>query len=138
MVFGPSDTNQLLPEISFHADTESLSVADLIARTVALQVSVLQSNGQHTISEIRAVLEQLYLDEQGLAEQQSASLFEEPVNHIVKLDIDLQFVVERAQRAFEQQRYFIFVNGKQTGGLQETLQSAELIDVKFMRLNPQS
>lgn len=137
VVFGDAKSLDGLAEINFTHPFESISIRDLIARSVELQVDELIDKRARTQAEVLAQLDKQFLGDKELkAQAQSGKIaFERPR---LKKDrpIDVALEVERATKAFEAGYFKIFVNGTDHTDLDESVSYQDAMQVKFMRITP--
>lgn len=136
-VSATADSTDTLPDIQFWVPQDTISLRDLIARTVEQQIADLLDNHDRSVRDSQRLLDRHYLDEHEVREQAETgkiALTKPTPNE--RLSINTAEEIKRAQRGFVQQRYMIFINGRQLLDLDEFISYPEAINVKFIRLMP--
>ena len=132
---GPEDA--VLPPVFFSVLTQTITLRDLITRTVELQIEELLDSHEQSARYAQKLLDKQYLDERDIHHQSRYGKIALDVSNPVEVPrIDIKKESERAIKAFEQQRFMIFINGKQLLDLDESISYEEAVTVKFIRLMP--
>ena len=137
VIFGGRNQLDCLPEIEFSLPVDSISIRDLIARTVELQIAELLDKQAQSNAQAKAMLERQYIDDETMAEQaRSGKIALAKAKLSAEQSIDVEHEIKRATKAFTAGRYKIFINGRDFTELDDCISYSEAVNVKFMRIMP--
>ncbi len=137
VIFGSRDRLDCLPEIEFSLPVDSISMRDLIARTVELQIAELLDKRAQSNAQAQALLDKQFIGEDAIAEQAKAGKIAlKKAKLTPDQPIDIEREIGRAIDAFTAKRYKIFIDGRDCTELDECVSFKETVNVKFMRIMP--
>ncbi|MGH1358871.1 MAG: hypothetical protein ACRBC3_08920 [Burkholderiaceae bacterium] len=137
VIFGEAPDDGNLPDLSFTLPFNTLTLADLIARTVENQVNDLLERHERSERQIQAMLAKRFLAAAEIAQQAKSGKIALPSaarTSPFRLDVDAE--IKRAITAFEQDKYKIFIDGREYDDLTASLTFEQAVKVKFMRIMP--
>lgn len=140
MMFGADESG--IEPIHFYSHTETITVEDLIARTVEEQIQALLPDADaspENLDKAQQALTKQYLSEQDIAAMSkhgSIRIPEDKVEEATTANINLKEEIRYACEAFRQRRFFITVNGVQPEALDDMVTLTENSKVLFVRLMP--
>ena len=137
--FGDGKTEATLPDVSLYIATDTISLRDLIARSVEQQINTLIDEQQKTASQAQIMLQQQYIDNDTLAEQVKYGKVAMPGNRELESilhEINVAKEIERATHAFKAGQYKIYANGRECVDLNESIPLNEDMKINFVRLMP--
>lgn len=136
LCFGADDSG--IEPIHFSSDVETLTVRELIERSVTEQIKILQKSQASSEQRIKASLERQYLsdaDIASLSKQGNICCADIEKNRQSSV-IDIRHEIARAEEAFTQKRFFITLNDYQPEMLEEKIRLTDHTEVLFLRLMP--
>lgn len=127
-----------LDEVFLNLVEERITVRELIRRTVEEQVHELVVTHNMEYAEARKALDRQYLSPAEIRRQaEDEGAIRYPSKGVKDLpQIDRRAETEKALSAFEQQRYFILIDGRQVESLEEQITFEPRTKVTFLRLIP--
>jgi len=136
-VFGNDDISNELPKISFKNFTDTISIRDLIARSVELQIDILIDQHERSKTEIQALLDKQFLEDKDIQEQaNSGKIALERPKLPTEQAIDVSVEIDRAIQSFVLGRFKIFANGTEHTDLEQEIYLGNVIEVKLIRIMP--
>lgn len=137
VIFGDRDRLDYLPDIDFSLPVDEISIRDLIARTVELQITELLDSRVHSNAQAQALLDKQFIGEQTVNEQaKNGKIALERAKLTPDTPINTELEIKRAINAFIAKRFKVFINGRDHTDLDKCVSYREVINVKFMRIMP--
>lgn len=115
---------------------ETITVAELIARTVDEQIRDLLLMRRVDAERAMAILNRQYLTDADIRAQAAQGAVKLPVHPDQQQTIDVEKAIRKAQDAFERGVYLIVVDGVQAESLDQTLHLHATSRANFVRLMP--
>ena len=134
-VIGARPDVEVLPDVFLDVLEETLTVADLIARTVEEQVRDLTLTRRLDAEQARVILDRQYMTDSDIRTQASRGAVKMPVNPNAH-QIDVDEAVRKAKAAFERGIVLIVVDGVQAMSLDQVLHLHPASRANFVRLTP--
>lgn len=129
--------NVEIPNVALDLLHETLSVRDLITRTVTEQIQDLLLNHHWDEAKTRETLARQYLTDHEIAEQAEQGAVRVLPTKIGKIpNINTGEEVQKALTAFQKRIYLIVVDGYQPAELDEDLTLKPTSKITFLRLTP--
>lgn len=137
-VVGGSPDEPVLAPVQLDLPEETITVAELIRRTVEEQVRELRVRQYLDLEQARRALDRQYLTaEEIVAQAERGAIRPRPPRRALHpRQVDPAAEVERALRAFEAGAYLILVDGQRVERLDEEVRFAPGTTVTFLRLMP--
>lgn len=134
-VIGTRPEVETLPDVFLDILEETLSVGDLIARTVEEQVRDLTLTRRLDAEQARGILDRQYMTDSDVRAQASRGAVKMPV-HPDSRPIDLDEAIRKAKAAFERGIVLIVVDGVQAESIDQMLHLHPTSRANFVRLTP--
>jgi hypothetical protein len=134
-VVGARPDFEPVPDIFLDLLEETLTVGDLIARTVEEQIRDLLLNRRLDAERARAILDRQYLTDADVRAQAERGAIKFPINPD-DIQIDVDEAVRTARAAFQRGVVLIVVDGVQADSLDQTLHLHSTSRANFVRLTP--
>lgn len=116
---------------------ETVTLEELIHRTVAEQVRELVARRRLDEMKARQVLDRQYLTPEEVRTQSSDGVVRYPSDQGKRARrIEVEDEIQKALRGFERAAYYVFVDGTQVGELKEVVRFRPGTRVVFLRLMP--
>jgi hypothetical protein len=134
-VIGARPDAETLPDVFLNVLEETLTVGDLIARTVEEQVRDLTLTRRLDAERARDILNRQYMTAADIREQAAHGAVKMPV-HPDARQIDVDEAVRKAKAAFERGVVLIVVDGVQAESLDQPFHLHATSRANFVRLTP--
>ena len=134
MAFGAKEHASDLPEVRLRLVSERLSARDIIARAVAEQIRALREEHPDDEMLIERRLTQQYLAQVDVDRQASQGKVALPARP--KQGPQVKTEIERALRAFANNKFKVFVDGTEVTDLDQPCLLRDGTAIKFVRLIP--
>lgn len=137
-VVGGSPNDPVLAPVTLNLPEETITVAELIRRTVEEQVGELRARQYLDFEQARRTLDRQYLTAEEMVEQaEQGAIRPRPSRRALHpRQVDPEAEVARALHAFEGGAYLILVDGRRVERLDEEIRFAPGTTVTFLRLMP--
>lgn len=133
---GVGEEQSPLPAVDFSFDHEFTTTRELIARTVEAQVRYLNCKEEQSVERKRAMLERRYLSKADIEDLAREGRICAPTPTEDNGLLVAEREVQKALYGFQQQRFFITVNGWQPECLDDNIVLTKHSKVAFIRLMP--
>ena len=134
-VIGARPDVDTLPDVFLDVLEETLTVSELIARTVEEQVRDLTFTRRLDIEQARGILDRQYMTDADIRAQAARGAVKMPVS-LEAGQIEVSEAVRKAKAAFEQGIVLIVVDGAQADSLDQVLHLHASSRANFVRLTP--
>ena len=142
VVFG-TIAPQEVPDLKFSLPFGQMTLADLIARVVEIQVADFQDENQRDVDarnakvdeKVRAIISRRFLLDSEIEAQKQSGKIAMPEEESVGTT-DVRAEISRAIRAYEKGHYKVFVNKTECTSLESTVQFEDALNVRFLRIVP--
>lgn len=134
-----AESEEMVPTVQLNLDSERISVAELIRRTLIEQLSELTVKGMLDAVMARDRIARQYLTAAEIAEQAQSGSVRGPLapdKAPVAPQFDVDHEVEKAWRGFERRAFRLVVDGQMPTGLEDQLSLRPDSKIAFMRLTP--
>ncbi|MEO8392643.1 MAG: hypothetical protein ABI700_06590 [Chloroflexota bacterium] len=135
-IVGCANADAKPPTIAIELLEESLTVQDLITRTIKEQVHDLLINRKIDAENILRMLDRQYLIDADVQREARRGAVKVPSTRLHPLAINIEAEVERALRGFEQKAYLMVVDGEQPDSLTDVITLRPTSKITFLRLTP--
>jgi hypothetical protein len=135
-VAGAPPDNAQIGRVIVELEAQSLTAAELIARTVECQVRELLARRKLSTISAARLLHRQYLTDEEIDEQAAAGAVRTPKGLDAELAIDTRTEIRKALRAFSKGQFFLTVNGRRIERTDEVLSIGPGSRVTFLRLIP--
>lgn len=135
-VIGAPPHAEPAPDVFFDVLSETLTVAELITRTVEEQIHDLTFNRRLDAARARDILDRQYMTEADVRAQASRGAVKMPAQPGTHPDIDVDQAVRVALSAFERGVVLVVVDGVQAETLDQPLHLHASSRATFMRMTP--
>ena len=130
----PSDDQ--IGQVIVALSAESLTAAELIARTVECQVRDLLARRRLDTLSARRLLQRQYLTDGEIEQQVATGAVRSPQRSAAEPEIDTVLEIRKAMRAFNKGQFFLSVNGRRIERADEVVAVGPGSRVTFLRLMP--
>ena len=134
-IIGARPETETLPDIFLDVLEETLTVGELIARTVEEQVRDLTLTRRLDVEQTRDIPDRQYMTDADIRTQAARGAVKMPV-HTDSRQIDVDEAVRKAKIAFERGVVLIVVDGVQAESLDQALHLHATSRANFVRLTP--
>ncbi len=134
-----AESEELIPTVQLNLDSERISVAELIRRTLIEQLSELTVKGMLDAVMAKDRIARQYLTAAEIAEQAQSGSVRGPLSpdkapETPRFDVERE--VKKAWRGFERRAFRVVVDGQMPTRLDDQLELRSDSKVAFMRLTP--